>query len=207
MSQLLADYFNDIISDPLTQGIGLVAMALLIASFQFSNLKWFFIFQFAGCTLFCVQYVMLGTWGGFFMEALSALRSLILMFGEKTYKKPIFYALMSAFILTAAVTIACDLITANLAGTPADWKTWMTIVVCIAQCSGTVGSWSKDNKKLRLIQLCIVSPCWIVFNIVVMSMGGLFCELYTIISILVYFIRTRHASKKAAPDTPEAVAR
>jgi hypothetical protein len=49
--------------------------------------------------------------------------------------------------------------------------------------------WSRDGRVIRRAQLFVISPLWIVNNIFYASIGGVVCELFNIVSVLVSFLR------------------
>lgn len=179
------------------QALGIIAMALLIFSFQFKKNVGHFIMQALGCGLFCIHYLLLGlggeatNWSGFMMDALSATRALILLGGEKTNKLPFLIAQLvaAAAALVLTITVFREV-----------W--WLALFPFAAQTANLLGTWTRHPRKMRWVQLGVVSPCWLAYNILItpMSIGGIICETFNMVSVVVYFIRM-HLEKKRA-ETP-----
>lgn len=175
----------------IAQIISIIAMAALIFSFQFKKNTGHFIMQALGCGLFCVSYLMLGdNWSGFMMDALSVTRALILLGGEKTNKLPILIAQVVAAVAALMVTIFVF---------HEVW--WLAILPFAAQTANLLGTWTRHPRKMRWVQLGVVSPCWLGYNLLIspISVGGIICETFNMVSVVVYFIRM-HFLKKQGKD-------
>ena len=61
-------------------------------------------------------------------------------------------------------------------------------------CLGVL--WTRDANVIRLGQLTVVSPCWLLYNVFMFSIAGILLESFNIISIIVYYIRRRISKKK-----------
>ena len=72
-----------------------------------------------------------------------------------------------------------------------DDKMIISFVVPIMQIAYTVATWKNDGKIIRTVRLYAVTPAWLSYNIVMFSIGGIICEGFNIISIIVSFIRHR----------------
>ena len=52
----------------------------------------------------------------------------------------------------------------------------------------TVGLSMKDSKAIRVCGF-INSPCWLIYNSLVFSLGGILCEVFGIVSVITAYIR------------------
>ena len=51
--------------------------------------------------------------------------------------------------------------------------------------SANIGYWDNNAQKIRLVNLAVASPCWLVYDILVGSWGGVANEVITTVSALV----------------------
>ena len=159
----------------LTQLIGWCGTALYIASFQFKSSRKMAFCAVLGALSYVIHYFMLGAYAG-------SISLFVSMFGN-------FF-------------VAC-------AGSKwADWKGWPAVFTfCYA--FSTYFTWqgplsllpgfisalktgvyfTRNGKVIRLTCLCIVSPGWMVYNVITGSWSGLVCELFVSGSILVSILR------------------
>jgi hypothetical protein len=61
----------------------------------------------------------------------------------------------------------------------------------IAQATGTFAMWTRDGKKIRLSQMAVVSPFWLLYDLLipVPSIGGILCEIFNMTSVIISFVR------------------
>ena len=158
----------------IAQAIGIVAMVICISSFQFKKNKHLFLVQGISSTLFFIHYLLLGQETGAFMNLLSILRSVCL--NVKILRHRIFeFLLLIGFVAIAIVT----------------YSNWLTILILIAQLGGTIVYWQNNAKRIRIFQLSVSSPCWLIHNVLNFSIGGIITEVFNIISTTVSMLRFR----------------
>lgn len=66
---------------------------------------------------------------------------------------------------------------------------FLGLLAFIASTVSTIFYWTNDARKLRLANLFVSSPCWIIYDSIVGSMGGVISESFTMISIVVSIYR------------------
>ncbi|MBQ2826565.1 MAG: YgjV family protein, partial [Clostridia bacterium] len=71
------------------------------------------------------------------------------------------------------------------------YESLVSILLLIAQIVGTYAMWFGDGKRIRTLQLCVVSPIWLLNNILVFTIGGIIAEVFTIASAIISFFRYR----------------
>jgi hypothetical protein len=51
--------------------------------------------------------------------------------------------------------------------------------------------WTRDGKKIRISQMAVVSPFWLLYDLLipVPSIGGILCEVFNMASVIISFIR------------------
>ena len=65
------------------------------------------------------------------------------------------------------------------------WAGPVSLLAFTASAFSTVCYWSNNARTLRLANLLVASPCWLVYDFIVRSWGGMASEAITIISILI----------------------
>ena len=68
---------------------------------------------------------------------------------------------------------------------------WLVSLAFIAQAAGTLSMWTRNGKTIRVAQLAVVSPFWLLYDALIPtpSIGGILCEVFNMISVVVSFIR------------------
>ena len=65
----------------------------------------------------------------------------------------------------------------------------VSLLAFAASVTSTFAYWSNSPRRIRMVNLVCASPCWLIYDVIVHSLGGIFSESITIVSILVSFIR------------------
>ena len=144
----------------LIQGIGLIAFALFLLSYQVRSNRGLFTMQTAGNFLFALQFFLLGGVGGAVGSLISCFRNSLLL-GSKKY--PILGAKFWPVLICALSLISCI----------CSWQNWFSILPFFAVLSATIGYWSDNALKIRMCNLCCASPCWLIYNASIHSLGGI----------------------------------
>ena len=166
------------------QATSIVAMTLIILSFQPKKIAGFYALQLSGNVFFAISFLLLGNVAGGLMNAIGVLRAIgMLCLGKK---RPIWALVLFNVLFVGAAVFAG---TAGGDG-PA------CIVALIPQIAGTFSMWYGSDKAIRWVQLCVISPCWLLNNtLVTLSLGGFICEVLSIISTVIFMIRVRNRKK------------
>ena len=172
ITQLLQNILNPV------QLIGYVGTACALISYQCKKNKSYFLFQMGCSVAFTVQFLLLCSWAGMLLNAFSILRGVIFSLGNRCKK--------TAYLILMEVCFAASCIAAPLFFGE---KWWIALLLFVAQGGGTLAMWTRNGKVIRLAQLSIMSPLWIVNNLYYNSIGGVVCELFNITSVVVSFIR------------------
>ena len=174
----MLDFFLYVLNP--VQLIGYVGTACALTSYQCKKNRNYYLFQ-TGCGIaFAVQFTILGSWAGMLLNIFSIMRGIIFALGDKC--KKLAYLLLMEFCFTASC-IAAPLFFGE--------KWWIAVLLFIAQGGGTLAMWTRDGKIIRKTQLFCISPLWIVNNVYYASIGGVVCEVFNILSVIVSFIRFR----------------
>ncbi len=170
------------------QVFSVLAMSLIILSFQPKRRSIYYIMQVSGNVLFAVSFLLLGNVAGCLMNAMGIVRGLIMLgLGEKRRT----WALVLINVLFVAGAV--------FAGTVGG-DGWACLVSLAPQVIGTFSMWYGSDNAIRWIQLGLISPLWLVNNIFIsLSIGGIICEVFCMVSASIYLIRQlrgRSAAKK-----------
>lgn len=173
------------------QIISIIAMVVVIISFQSKSQKTIIAMQLVSATLFAVSFLMLGTITGALLNFVATVRALIYFNKEKFHAdKPIWV------ILFVLVYIGVYVLTFTVFGTePTLWNFIIELLPVIGMTASNLGFYKKDAKSVRRFGL-ISSPSWLIYNIIHNSIGATLCEAISIISIFIGMLR--HDIKKKA---------
>ena len=168
----------------IAQGIGIVAMAMNIFSYQMKSKKGIIAMQFFGTMLFSVSFFMLGAITGGFLNFIGMLRSaLFLSDGKINAKHPVWLTLfevayLASYVLTFAV----------FGKEPTAVNFILEFLPIIGMTATTVSFRMSEGRHIRALGL-VSSPSWLIYNIFNRAVGGSICEIVSLISIVVGILR------------------
>lgn len=168
------------------QVISVIAMSLIILSFQCKRRTYYYIMQVSGNVVFAISFLLLGNVAGCLMNAIGIVRGLIMLrLGEK--RRTWLLVLINLLFVGGAA----------FAGTVGG-DGWACLVSLAPQVIGTFSMWYGSDKAIRWVQLGLISPLWLVNNTVIsFSIGGIICELFCMVSTIIYLLRVRNSKKSA----------
>lgn len=159
----------------LGQVISLIAMGAIILSFQCKSNRKLVAVMGTGALLFSVSYFLLGQPSAAMFNIIVVICSIVCL-KEKLKNKFIFGIIV---LLYAAAT----------------WFTfngWWSLVLMAAQIAGSYSVMFRSGTFIRNMRFFFVSPVWFINNTVMcFTVGGIICEIITMTSIIVSFIRYR----------------
>ena len=177
--------------DIIAQAIGIIAMCIMITSFQLKARRDVIIAQLASVTLFTVNMFMLNAIMGGLLNSIAVVRALVYLKVEKIKLHP--RVLQGIFITLFVVSYV---LTFTVFGTEPSVKNLIIeFLPVIGMTALTFGFSGKSAKEIRLAGF-INSPCWLVYNCVCFSIGGILCEVFSLISNGYAFLRYDLKSKK-----------
>ena len=161
----------------LGQIISIIAMAVTIVSFQMKTKKQILILQTAGSALFLTSFILLESWTAVCLNAVFVVRNIVFYFGtDKKWGQHKIWL----FVIMAAVIAAGAL----------SYRSYVDLLPIVGSIFGTVAAYVQKENLFRLLKLGD-SPCWLIYNCTVPSTGGIICEVFNIISIVVGLFRYR----------------
>ena len=164
------------------QALGFIGAGLYVFSFQIRDVKKLFITQVIAAVFFTVHFVLLGAYTGAVQNSLAILRGILLLLRDKKWAKSKF---------TLAGLIACYVVSGI-----AMYSGVLSLLPVIAMIVSTIAMWTGDGFKIRVTQLAVTSPCWLIYNISVTSLAGILTESFNIVSVIISFIRYGKNYKK-----------
>lgn len=155
------------------QIISIIAMSAIVLSFQCKSNKKLVIVMGAGALLFAVSYLMLGQTSAAMFNIISVICSVMCM--KESLKNKYSFGLIAVMFLTATVLT---------------YSGWWSLVLMSAQLAGSYTVMFKSGVFIRNTRFFFVSPVWLINNtIVCFTLGGIICEVVTMVSVIVSFIR------------------
>ena len=135
------------------QILGAVAMILYAISYQFKKPALFYVFSFGGATAFCISYLLLGKTGGFVCNIVSVIKALYLWLFPTVKRKAHFVSFILLYVAVSVITIIMK------------WDSYLALLTLAASIAHTYMFFQDNPKVLRYIQIFLVSPMWIVYNV------------------------------------------
>ena len=163
----------------IAQTLGILGMLAAMISYQCKKNKNYFIFQGLSGAFFSAQFILIGAWAGLIFNAYNIVRALA--YQSKKAKSVV--CVMSLEILVVIAAAMSVLVFKEA------W--WLVSFTLIAQVTGTFAMWTRDGKKIRISQMAVVSPFWLLYDLLipVPSIGGILCEVFNMASVIISFIR------------------
>ena len=157
------------------QVVSVMGMIAIILSFQCKSNRNLVIVMGAGALLFAISFFMLDQPSAAVFNLISVICSVVCLKDNLKNK--------FVFGLIATLYVVATWFTAD------GWWQWLLMV---AQLAGSYTIMFKSGTFIRNVRFFFTSPVWLINNTVVgFSLGGIVCEIITMISILVSFIRFR----------------
>ena len=178
--------------------ISMVAMVMMVLSFQVKRRHTLLFMQIITSGLFAVVLFMSGGGLGAVINLLFMGRNIVFSILGERRGKPFYitFAVMSVLYLSSYFVFYVILYpTATLSE-----KLWDILPIVGAFLNTIVCSMVKLNalRKMKLVD----SACWLIYNIHIGlgNLGGILCEIFNIVSVLIALYRFRDRSKGVAED-------
>ncbi|MCQ2557739.1 MAG: YgjV family protein [Oscillospiraceae bacterium] len=158
----------------LIQLVGVLGTVLYFLSYQCKNNRRLFQVQFLSYSFYTAHLLLLGAFTGGFSYILNLVRSFCL--GSK-----------NAFLRSRWMcALLCVGQCAVLALT---WGGWLSLLPVAGNIASTIGGYTRNARKIRIAGLCINSPLWILYDILVGSWAGILDEVVSDVSMIISIIR------------------
>lgn len=169
---------------------GVIAMLLIVLSFQFKDAKRLFLIQVCSCLLFTLHYLFLGLGGdsaaysGMAQNIVGLLFRVSLSLSDK--RKWLMSPLVMAGLCALAAVVAVLTYPGRIIA--------LLPVIANFACIGCM--WTKKTDVMRLTQVSVISPLWLIYNVVTFSIAGILTESFNLVSIGIYYLRTWRGKKR-----------
>ena len=156
------------------QGIGFLGIILFFLSYQCKNNKGLFSVQFVSYLFYTAHFLMLGAITGGISYILNAIRSFCLAGNNRFLKSK-----QMCVIICALQMLTLFLI----------WDGLWSVLPIAANIAATIGGYTYNPRKIRVVGMLVNSPLWIVYNIIVGSWAGVIDEIITEVSMILSICR------------------
>lgn len=160
----------------LIQAIGFLAVIMYLVSFQFKSNRTLVSFQLAGNLLFALQFLLLGAASGSLSLLVSSIRNILLL--NRGHWGWVNRRGFAAFFCVCYGLVAI-----------LTWEGPLSLLALLPSLSGTLSFWLNSARLIRLSNLFCACPCWLAYDILIGSWGGVLNETITMASILISIYR------------------
>ena len=156
------------------QAIGILGTSLFFLSYQCKSNKNLFRVQFVSYLCYTVHLLMLGAVTGGVSYILNTVRSFCL--GSK-------YDILKGKAMCGLICLL------QLLALMFTWDGWWSVLPVAANIAATIGGYTFNPRKIRVVGMLINSPLWILYDIIVGSWAGILDEIVTEASMLLSIYR------------------
>ena len=173
------------------QAFGIAGMTLNAVSYQAKSQRNIILLQLFGGAFFIVNMFMLQAYMGALLNAIGVVRAAVYANKDKIRNLKLCCSLfIGAFLLSyvAVFTVFQKEFTA--------FNIIVELLPLAAMTAMTIAFSLPSAQTVRRFAL-FSSPCWLIYNCINLSVGGILCESFSIVSAITALIRTNRAEKKA----------
>lgn len=157
----------------IAQIISIAAMALNIFSYQCKKDRHLLLMMGGSSIMFAISFMLLGSSVSAGYNLINVVRFAAIL-NKRTRSDFMFWLICIAYTLVGV--LAYD----------GPWG----IALLASQYIGTYATWYRGGAFIRKAQFFVLSPIWLINNsLIVFSVGGILCESFAIVSVIVSFIR------------------
>ena len=175
----------------IAQGIGFVAMALCIGSYQMKTGRGLILCKMAGDIVYIVHFLMLGAYSGCVTLAVSSLNALVYSQQEKhAWAGWKGWRWFFCLLLIAACTLTWQ----------PTFPLFPNLCSVVSITSVIWVTWSGSGNMIRYGKLFVAGPTWILYALAARSWSGVLCELFGMCSAMVAIFRYRAVRTAASQN-------
>lgn len=160
--------------DLFIQAAGLIGTVLFFLSYQCKSNKNLFGVQFVSYVCYTTHFLLLGAITGGISYILNTFRS---------------FCLGSKNVFLKGKVMCCMICAMQVITLYFTWDGWKSVLPIAANIAATIGGYTHNARKIRVVGILVNSPLWIVYNILVGSWAGILDELVTEASMLISIYR------------------
>ena len=173
------------------QIIGIIGMTLNILSYQPKNKKNILLLQLCGSIFFAVNLLWLGAITGAILNLINIALTLVFLYKDKTRAHRFIWFVIFSVAYISAYVVSFVIFKKE----PSIQNLTVELLPVIASILAVISYRMKDSKAIRKLGW-IRSPLWLIYDAVAFSIGGILCEVFTLVSILVGVLRLDINKKK-----------
>ena len=158
----------------LMQAVGFIGTILFFLSYQCKSNKALFRVQFLSYVFYTTHFLLLGAVTGGISYVLNTLRS---------------FCLGSKHTFLKSKRMCCIICVLQMLTLALTWAGWFSVLPIAANIAATIGGYTYNARKIRVVGMFVNSPLWIVYNILVGSWAGVLDELVTEASMILSIFR------------------
>ncbi len=158
------------------QTIGFIGLGSFLISYQTKSNTTLIVVQTIGNVLFGIQYFLLGGISGSLVTIVIAARNILAVAG----RDKIWIRWNGWIILFSTIGVLITVYT---------WNGFISLLPLVAIIGGTKGYLSNNAQKIRKVNLFCCTPCWMLYDILTGSIGGIINEALGFFSILISVYR------------------
>lgn len=175
----------------IAQAFGLVAMFFHIFSFQQKTSRGVIICQMFSSILFSVNYLLLGAPVGMCMNIVGLMRAIVYSNREKFRADRVLWL---AFFIS--LYVASYILSFTVFGKEFTMRNaLLEVLPVIGMTASNISFRLQSAAMIRKLGF-ISSPCWLTYNAVSHSIGGVICEVFAFCSIIIGMIRYDRKSRE-----------
>ena len=158
------------------QGLGIVAIALGFLSYQMKTREGLVFTQFATAICFVLHYLMIGAYSGMALNIISVIRNYVyFQLGKKGSVAKVWAVVFS--VIMGAIGIL-------------SWQNWYSIFVVLGLIINSYCMSFSNPQSIRK-SILVTSPLVLIYDVLVLSIGGVVYESIAIISAVIGILRTK----------------
>lgn len=170
------------------QLIGALGILASIISFQCKKHNSILFFRTLNEFIFAIQYCLLGAYTGMTMNLIGCARNIVFTKQVANNKSTALWIWIFSCLFTSLGIVV--------------WQGPKSILIIIAKVLSTLAYGNKNTSFVRKI-IFVTSSSWLVYNMCVLSIAGVLCEAFTLVSIIIGIIRFDVVSRIKKGDINE----
>lgn len=170
----------------LSQVFGILGMLTIFVMFQQKDRLKLLKLKMCADVLWGIHYAFLLAWGGLVPNVVGVMREFVFMNNEKKWARSRLWLIL--FIIISWVMAIFV------------WKDLFNIIPIIGSTIAILAFWSKNIILTKTLSI-LVAACFLSYNIYVGSLVGVINEVIGILSIIIYFVKTKPKKEQNTQDT------
>ena len=172
----------------IAQIFGILGMALIVLSFQAKKQRNLILAHFFGCSFFVINMFMLGAIVGGLLNVIGVFRAITFSNKEKIKNLKGYSILFCTLYILSYISVF------TVFGKEVTILNMLVELLPVTGALATTIAFSLPDAASVRKAAWINSPAWLIYNSINFSIGGILCEVFSIISVIIGILR--HDVKK-----------